>query len=239
MADDLEAFLKQHFAKEEKRRIVLVGHSMGGMVMMHYLWTRRRTLSLSNRGTNQPEPNGYDRAGGIALDIGPGPRPASFSRMGEAVKNLQSIPLEKFHSRGELEDWVIANLAPKEIYRRDNIWVVRYLLTNVDTTVKPYVWRVPLPTVVKGLNSILWTHGDECSSSASFSSLETKVDIPMLFIFGEKSDYNALPMKDPIPRYFSNATVTEVAGGSHFLFLDKKAQVVQQMREFLTSKHFA
>ena len=254
---------------DERKRppIVLVGHSMGGTVVMRYLWMVhsaawkiRRGIPLSveddiieaNGGWQKHPPVPLRVSGAIVIDQYPGPRPSSFQKMADAASFLPQIPLQTFHKLSDVERWLYAN-GPRDIFNESNAWSIRFWLTNIDTTAVPWRWRCGLDEIVRSLHGLKWSDATLCdpesgvyvdSGSKGLSAPEGLVRVaamrhpPILFVFGENSPYNSDEARHAISEYFPAASQVVIPGGTHFMFMNQRAAFVSEIRKWLTSLPF-
>jgi pimeloyl-ACP methyl ester carboxylesterase len=231
-------------AAHEPIDVVLMGHSMGGMGMMHFLWDRHRQhietcgADFKKGGTTPPLQNPffcnskYRIVGAVAVDIAPAARPESFAAMITAVCFLRKLPLEHMTSYGEMEEWLLAN-GPKPYYTKANIWMIRYFLSNVDVAGRR--WKVGMEEIIDGTSKIRWPH-DNTVAGCGGAVYPLIKDFPIQFVFGGASPYYNARGLDAIPNYFKDHEVAVVAGASHFLFMEQRKKFCEYVRGFLENK---
>lgn len=259
LADDVEEFLGDYATSQQQPPrdpsapptappidVVLMGHSMGGMGMLHFLWDRHRH-HVEGRGTTSSSNNSaplmlhknplfyndkYRIVGAVAVDIAPAARPESFQAMITAVCFLRELPQERMNSYGEMEEWLLAN-GPKPYYTKANIWMIRYFLSNVDVPQRR--WKAGIEEIIEGTGRILWPHDNTVAGSGGAVAPLIE-DFPIQFVFGGASPYYNTRGVDAIPNYFKDYEVKVVPNASHFLFMEQRKGFCDHVSGFLARR---
>ena len=195
--------------------LFLIAHSMGGAAAMHALCSN---LELWEKVS-----------GAVIVDIGPCQRPPYTRRLQDAVKSLQSIPLNSLSSRKEVESWLLLN-GPQHVFRpKDNtpttesIWLARYLLSNLSTSGN-INWEINLDSIGQGLEKLAWELNPP---------LVKKCPIPTMFIFGGSSPYlTETTAQESIPKFFERSEIKVIPNAGHFLFLDRRKEFCEIVSKF-------
>ncbi len=123
LAHDLNNFIKEH--KLEKP--LLIGHSMGGKVVMQFALTY---------------PNAFEKM--VVVDISP--RKYNVSHHEAILNGLKAIDVEKLESRNEADEKLGQYI--------DEEGVRMFLLKNLARTKDGYEWKMNLPVLEKSILKI-------------------------------------------------------------------------------------
>ncbi|CAD2219170.1 hypothetical protein ADEAN_000666300 [Angomonas deanei] len=240
--------------------IVLVAHSMGAMVLMHWAW-REHIKIWSNKirlGDHSPTlyqnvftNDLYKIVGAVVLDMAPADRPATFNNTIRMIEFLTQIPLLLFKNAKEVEVWLLEN-GPKDVFNQQNIFQIRYHLSNLDFSDKNQPkWKIGLSEIIGGLHSILWEEGGFDSMKLAWDTLnfanrrrvlahkpiwehaEKFSEVPFCFVFGETSSYYNPKAVENIQKHFQEPHIVDIKGADHFLFMRHKPQFMRVLRGFL------
>lgn len=237
--------------------VVLVAHSMGAMALMDWLW-REHVNIWAHRcflGSDSPliESNvfsneHYKVIGAVIIDMAPSQRPDSFNDTIRLIDFLPEVPLDQLHSSQEVEKWLLVN-GPDDVFNQQNIFQIRYQLTNIDFTdpANPR-WRIGLKEIVGGLHEILWEEGGIASMQQARDALmvanrrrisqrkkiwerPTKFNkFPCYFIFGEDSPYNTPAAHEGVWQHFFQPHVLQLNKADHFMFMRHKTSFMELFR---------
>ncbi|MBR8536515.1 alpha/beta fold hydrolase [Carboxylicivirga sediminis] len=204
MADDLLEF----FNDKGIEKAHLVGHSMGGKTAMRFALTHPERISKL-----------------VILDIAPKSY-ASFSNYAQITNNHQliidsmlNVDFTQVSSRQDIDQQLSTSLPDKKLRQ--------FLLKNVNRTKDDnYHWRLNLPVIKETLEQIM----------DGFSELnpdELNVNIPSIFIRGEKSGYvmdeDTLVMR----KFFKTAEVVSIPNAGHWLHAEQPELLIKTLAYFL------
>ena len=123
LATDLHHFIEEHRLKSP----LLIGHSMGGKVVMQYALTY---------------PNAFEKM--VVVDISP--RKYNVSHHEAILNGLKAIDIEKLESRNEADNKLGQYI--------DEEGVRMFLLKNLARTKEGYEWKMNLPVLEKSISKI-------------------------------------------------------------------------------------
>lgn len=239
-------------------KIVLVAHSMGGMLLMDYLWRFHRRGATSEGGGHEEDGLKDDRVvGAVIVDVAPFTRPEWFYRLRDDLQVLKDLPATQMTTHSEAEQWVKKHANPS---LAANTWMIKYLLTNLErrphaihgaldaaptAAESPYAnvgaivpvdahkretlqWKCNLNVLIDNIDKTLWAH--DAPRDTSGGSLVT---LPTLHVFGEMSPYRSTESLAAIPKFFGNADVRTVLGAGHFVHIEKRRAFTDLLRAFL------
>jgi pimeloyl-ACP methyl ester carboxylesterase len=116
-------------------------------------------------------------------------------------------------------------------------------------TDSPLRWDIALDAIAEGgLKKLLWAN-DNCVASLGSSSLvlppipaavdapPSPAKLPTQFLFGGSSPYRTEVGLNAIPKYFSNARVSTIPNGTHFLFVSQRKAFCLELYKFLRDVH--
>lgn len=172
--------------------LVLVGHSMGGVVAMHWLW-REHTLHQIRQLVDSPLHAAkpplcaafsnplYRVVGVVIVDVGPTQRPLTFSSTTEMIRLLPTIPVARLRDMQEVEAWLLSTHG-SSIRHPAAIWQMRYYLSNLcfpgrcrqrgahpsggGEAAAGACWKIGLEEILTNLSNIVWCDGGPRVSAA-------------------------------------------------------------------------
>lgn len=204
MANDLLEFYQAH--KIDKAHVI--GHSMGGKTAMRF--------ALQN-------PARINKL--VILDIAPKSY-ASFSNYAQITNDHASIidamvnvKLDTVKSRQEIDIQLAQTLPDKQLRQ--------FLLKNIDRTKDgKYQWRLNLPVIKKNLELIM-------DGFSELSPEELRVNIPSIFIRGEKSGYVMDEDTLIIRKFFKDAELLSLPKAGHWLHAEQPELLIKTLAYFL------
>ncbi|KAI0291345.1 alpha/beta-hydrolase [Multifurca ochricompacta] len=197
MTTDVIHFLRSHSLSN----ISLLGHSMGGKVAM--------AVALS------PDLPAHAIEHLVVADIAPSISALSLEFQGyiEAMKKIEKIGVS---SRREAQD-ILAHYEPDPMTRA-------FLLTNLDTTVRPLKFQVPLDIIgssIPDLGSFPYEPGERSWHGST------------LFVKGSKSKYIS-KNNVPIAKEFFPSMSLETLDAGHWVHADKPNEFKKLVVDFIT-----
>ncbi|MBI4930152.1 MAG: alpha/beta fold hydrolase [Bacteroidetes bacterium] len=130
------------------------------------------------------------------------------------VKLLPSIKLAGMKSRKEAEGKLSSIIKEKE--------VVQLLLKNLYwNDANKLEWKFNLEAIVKNMHTI-----------GNTFSLKEKIEIPALFIRGEKSNYITDKDVHEIKKIFPHSEFKTIKGAGHWVHADKPMEFAKAVRDF-------
>lgn len=151
----------------------------------------------------------------VVVDISP-----SENRADHLVRFLDAmseIDIVSINSRQQAEEQLKREAGA-------NIAIVRFLLKNLDRDEQnQFSWRLNLNALKNNISQIM-----------SGIDLINPINVPALFIKGEKSDYLNPQAQRIIKKYFSNSEIVEIAGASHWLHATAPNDFKKALQAFLT-----
>ncbi|MFK5987036.1 MAG: alpha/beta fold hydrolase [Pseudomonadota bacterium] len=210
MAEDVLEFITAH----KLGKVNLLGHSMGGKVVMH--------LAL-----NYPEI--VKKL--IVADIAPVTYPHTFSAI---FTGLTELPLEQLSSRKQAEDFLLTTIKEQGVRK--------FLLQNLclkssknnsgingnktNKKNQENYWRFNLPVLRENIGNIV-----------AFPNIPIEQTFlgKTLFLSGHESDYINDSNRKQIKNYFPSAKIVTVKGAGHWLHFEKPEVVKNILSIFLSS----
>jgi len=206
MAQDIHPLLPPP-SRGGTERPILMGHSLGGKVAMQFASMYPEILEKL-----------------IVVDIAPKDYPGNQF---DFIEKLLTIDLAGMKTRKEVETEL------KKIIS-DNA-TIQLLLKNIQ-------WKPHPQSLSKGEGSdsqiLEWKFNLKVLSEnqniigKTFSLGEKPLDIPTLFIRGEKSKYILDSDIPNIKQTFPNSEVKTIAGAGHWVHADKPDEFVKEVRDF-------
>lgn len=181
---------------------ILMGHSMGGKIVMQYAFTFRNA-----------EPSGmFSHL--VVVDIAPKFYPVHHNNI---LRGLAAIDLKGTRTRAEA-DTILSTYEPSPTVRQ-------FLLKNlyreeVDGT-SQFAWRLNLPVISREIHGI----GEGLTSF-------NPVDKPTLFIRGRQSPYVLDSDWPSILHLFPNAQLATIEDAGHWVQAEKPAEFVAALMGF-------
>lgn len=129
-------------------------------------------------------------------------------------KALLALDLSKFSSRTEISE-ALSDTLPDPLVRQ-------FLLLNLQKTEKDFSWRINLQALF-------------CSYPGLLQSVEPieAVEVPSLFISGEKSNYVTDNDWQQIKSFYPNAEHVVIDNAGHWVHAEKPDIFIQQVNRFL------
>jgi pimeloyl-ACP methyl ester carboxylesterase len=212
---------------------VVMAHSMGGACLMHSMLRHYGSLG-SSRGVGVdvatdlwgPRPPSLVR-GAVIVDITPFKRPPeTLVNLRKYLSALNAMPLKEMKELKQADEW-LKDKVPDNSLRG-------FMLTNLrfyprGGTQSGAYWVSNISTLKDSLTSVVLAHEPK-----DFLGGKGKCDIPVLFVFGEKSEYNTMEGRSLIKQFFSNV-VDEVAipNAGHFVHYEQKDKFVDAVAPFI------
>lgn len=201
MVSDLDAFLELHQIKDP----ILIGHSMGGKVVMRYAMKFPEKVKKV-----------------IVVDIAP-KNYSSYTNYGKVTSDhayildsLSKIDLTSFKTRKLLGEEL------QKYFKEEQLRM--FLLKNIKRTEEgSFVWKMNIKVLKADLQKIMdgfSTHTMVCSH-------------PALFIKGEKSPYIDEDDMFAIRKYFPNAELVTIPNGGHWLHYEQPDLLLKTLHYFL------
>eukprot|EP00796_Vickermania_ingenoplastis_P006540 gene6540-4715_t len=228
--------------------LILVGHSMGGVTALHWIWRehllhhhrcQQHALPLSLPLVPPPcfANQFYRIVGAVIIDVGPTARPLVFSDTMRRLRFLREIPVEQLHSLAAVEQWVCSN-GPPDLFHPGALWQVRYYLSNlVFEPGGPARWRINLDAILNHLDHLVWCDGGPrvvVKALQQTGLCRRRFDtFPLLFLFGEHSPYNHPRAHQSIAAHFSQPVTLEVLGADHFLHIHQRKTFCRLVSNFV------
>ena len=244
MADDLDLFIKTKVKETaltdhpedvkadpdsihnaELHGSVVIAHSMGGMALMHDLVRRTK----KDYGDNLWGPSGLIR-GAVVVDTTPMPRAQpQFRVLQKYLDALSNIPLKEIQTQSEA-DKLLQDAVPDTALRQFLLTNLRFKPSKDDPKRKEAEWIANLPVLSGSLEQLVFPHNPEEMEGK-------KCDIPVLFVFGENSEYNKPEAKAMIPKFFSHVVdQVSIPEAGHFVHHEQKDKFLEAVVPFCVSR---
>ncbi len=147
----------------------------------------------------------------VVVDIAPRYYPVHHDKI---IEGLKSIPLGTITSRNEAEDVLKDTI--------ENEGIRQFLLKNLVRTNEGFSLKINLPVIERNIEHVgVKIEGDP-------------VDMPVLFIRGENSDYIATGDKQDIDHLFPNSHIVTIKGAGHWVHAEKPAEMAATMEQFIS-----
>ena len=188
--------LKVYIEDNDLENPILLGHSLGGKVAMHFCFNN--IISVERLIVVDIAPKRYDMDFHINL-----------------LKILQGISLVNFQSRGEIE---------KELSRNIKDSAIRFfLMKNLYRDKNRYFnWRLNIDGLLNRLHEI---------QGADF--LNNSIDIPTLFIKGDRSEYINNNDEKLIRDHFNNVMFKTINNAGHWLHAEQSDLFYEEALAFI------
>ena len=203
MALDLSEFIEdKHIEKP-----ILIGHSMGGKVVMQY---------------GLMYPSKVRRM--VVVDISPlGSTDARHKRHiieehRGIISILQQLPLATISSYKEADTLLGEHIASERLRG--------FLLKSLSRKPTSFRWKFNLDVLAQQLASIM------SGFDASNPTHVNQKSFPMLFIKGNKSDYIDDGDRDAIRLFYPESEVVEIDNAGHWVHAEQQEQFVAVLMEF-------
>ena len=197
---------------EHLERPILLGHSMGGKVVMNLLAHRYGTFRAAMVADIAP----------IAYAPVAGNSPHMQVHM-DMMRAMMSVPLDTIRRREEA-DVYLADAVPE---KRTRLFLLKnlYLASSGH-----FSWRLNLPVLAQALPHIL-------NGVDNLTPLSDPADrIPMLFLKGEQSAYIGREGEEAIRRLFPQAELATVLRAGHWLHFEQPEAFLDQVMRFLRNR---
>ena len=192
-------------------KIILMGHSMGGKTAM--LFASRFPEMISKL---------------IVVDISP----ASYSNSKDftsqervhqqIITSLLSLNIEALTSRQQADE-LLAKMIP-------DLRVRQFLLKNLKRESDgKFVWMLNLDSISQNLYQLM--------DSIFVGMDNVKIQIPTLFIKGEKSPYITPNHEDVIKNHFENYQLVSIPNAGHWVHAEQPVQFLEAVNQFLDSSN--
>lgn len=187
------------FRANNIKKPILLGHSMGGKVVM----------KASDMYQNEI-------AGLIVADIAP--QKYQDIPAIEIVKKLEKIDTTAFSSRPEMLEKM------EKVFQ--NKILANFLLKNIkiDTKKKCLHWRIPIKIL-----------SEKSEFLKEDVTPKNPVNLPTLFLRGEKSNYIKKEQIAPMKKSFPRSDFCTIAKAGHWLHADNKEDVIEKIQHFIRS----
>lgn len=193
MAADIASFIRE----QNMNNPIVLGHSMGGKVVMHLAIHQQYML---------------DRI--IIVDIAPRYYPVHHQQILEA---LNSLELNIINTREEADKGLAAYITE---------WPIRqFLLKNLARGKDGFSWKMNLKTISENIENV----GEAMPNGHM-------IDIPTLFIKGERSDYIQPADIQDIHNRFSDVEIKTVAGAGHWVHAEKPKELLKEVEAFISEQ---
>lgn len=205
MCSDLVAFI----GGLPHERVSLMGHSLGGQVIMQ---AGRRGLLPLDKVDMQ-----------VIVDVAPKPVQFIGGHTAKLLDRMISLEEARLRTRQEASEF-LAYIEP------DNK-VVQFLLSNgaVDKTTETFQFRLPLKELKTGMTRLQETYNE--------TPQKQMITFPTLFIKGARSDYVMMPEDWVlIEKNFKNACMKELEGSGHWPHFDEPEAFTSLVTRFLQSE---
>ena len=183
LSNDLHNFILSHSINKP----ILIGHSMGGKVIMNYAHLYKELIKSI-----------------IVVDIAPKTYKASspeFQAIKIIVDSMLKINFNVAKSRKDIEIFLLEKI------RIDNI--VQFLLKNLKhNSDNTFEWRINIKAIKANFNKFL---------DSPFENDETKIYIPSLFVKGAKSNHILYDDYATINNHFLNSQIVVIPNAGHWL----------------------
>lgn len=148
----------------------------------------------------------------IVVDIGPKAYPIHHT---EILKGLNAVDIDGLENRKQAEEQL-------GMYE-PNKTVQQFLLKNLFRTDDgKFAWRFNLPVLTRSMGNV----GDRIES-------ETAIEVPTLFIRGERSDYIKDEDWKDIQTLFSKAILTTIPNAGHWVQSEQPVAFIETVLQFL------
>ncbi|KAA6438676.1 alpha/beta fold hydrolase [Dyadobacter flavalbus] len=148
----------------------------------------------------------------VVVDIGPKPYPVHHQKI---LEGLNAMNLKEVENRNQADE-MLSRYEPA-------LGVRQFLLKNLYRKEEGgFAWRFNLPLLTSDIENI----GAEVRS-------DLKVEVPALFMRGEKSDYILDEDWAGILKMFPNARLETIANAGHWIQADQPKSFVAALLEFM------
>lgn len=202
MSQDLKDFILENNIKSP----ILMGHSMGGKVVMH--------LGLSN-------PELIQRM--IVVDISPlgninAPHKQHMLDHKNIISSLRNLPIKIIESRKEA-DTILSERVPSERVRS-------FLLKNLTRVGHQFQWKLNLDILATQIEHVM--DGFDLSNPDHLS----QKDFPILFIKGNKSDYIGKEDESAIKLFYPESKIENIPEAGHWVHAEQLDLFIETVMNF-------
>ena len=193
---DIAADLNQWMEEQWLYEATLIGHSMGGKAAIQYAYDYPENLEKL-----------------IIVDIAPKTYTGGHETI---IQALQSIPIDKVESRGEVEESLQTTIKDRG--------VILFLLKNLTRKKEGgFKWKMNLPVIAESYTTEIMASPD----------YQDTIDVDTLFVNGALSDYitsEDLPLLDKL---FTNYRLKSCPDAGHWVHADKPQELISLFKEFI------
>lgn len=203
MALDLNEFIEDNHIEKP----ILVGHSMGGKVVMQY---------------GLMYPNKVQRM--VAVDISPLSSINShhkrhiFEEHQSIISILQHLPLETINNYKEADTLLSEHITSERLRG--------FLLKSLSRKQHGFKWKFNLEVLAEQIGSIM--NGFDINNPTHIN----QKSFPILFIKGNESDYIDDDDLDAIRLFYPESEVTRIDNAGHWVHAEQQEQFVAVLMEF-------
>lgn len=133
---------------------------------------------------------------------------------GTIIQALLSVDVNKIQSRKEAEEQLA-------VYINDAA-NIQFLMKGLYRKDEHFAWRFNLPVLSEQIENV----GEEIKS-------EKPVDIPVLFIRGERSNYIDPGKFDECKNIFPDAKLVTISNAGHWVHADQPLKMMEEVMDFL------
>jgi len=149
----------------------------------------------------------------VVADIAP---VAYFHHYDDLIEPILALSLELIETRAEADQLLRQNI-PEDQLRA-------FLLHNLEREAAGWRWWVNWRAIQREM---------ECLTGFGDLPDDWCIDLPTLFIRGDRSDYVGAAEIDVINRHFKDAAIATIEGAGHWLHAEKPEAFAQLVAEFL------
>lgn len=202
MATDLDEFIESNGILNP----ILLGHSMGGKVVMQY-------------GLSHPEK--VHRM--VVVDISPLSNTSAHHKQhtidhSNIISALRNLPIERIESRKEA-DTILSERVPSERTRS-------FLLKNLTRSGNTFKWKLNLDALATNLEEVM-----DGFSTSTPQHINQK-SFPILFIKGSQSDYIDKRDEEAIKIFYPEAKIAVVENAGHWVHAEQPQALTNLLLTF-------
>lgn len=204
LTEDLNDFID----KQKIEKPIIIGHSMGGKVAMHFSKTYSEKIKKL-----------------IVVDISPfdyskyEKQKSNFETHNLILDSVLSLKLHAIKSRGEADKYLLEKIPSKPIRQ--------FILKNLKRTDYGFTWKINV--------RILKNEMPEIMKGIEFNKVELNniKNLPTLFIKGENSSYILNNDIDKIIKIYPKAIFKKIQNAGHWLHAEKPEEFVKIVSDFI------
>lgn len=241
MASDIENFVLKNCVSEERLRghqSIIVGHSMGGIAVMHSLlrqWNREQCLAIPGSVSESMKcvPEGANAyrdlcvgekttgtvAAAVIVDSAPFPQHPRErqSHLVSLMEKMLALPLDEVKTTKQASAW-LAGAGITAPGMRD------FVMTNLAFDDSGHCqWKCNL--------KVLYEQFEKIGFPAM--SFQKKCEIPVLCVFGGQSPYSSDRTRALIEDYFDNVDHVIIPGAGHTVHYEQPDTFVEVVAPFI------